>query len=97
MLVDRIAHEADISAASSAEVKNAWIVPPLNHNFSWHVKGEFLGEFAKLRKTTTSSVKPFRSSVRMEHLGSHGTAFHEIFYLFDDFILCRENLSVIKI
>jgi hypothetical protein len=34
----------------------------------------FLGAFAKLRKATTSFVM----SVRMEHLGSHKTDFHEI-------------------
>jgi hypothetical protein len=45
----------------------------------------FLGAFAKLRKETISfvmSVCPsVRPSVRMEQLGSHGTDFHQIWYL----------------
>jgi len=32
VLENRIAHDADNSAPSSAEVKNAWTVPPLNYN-----------------------------------------------------------------
>jgi hypothetical protein len=93
VLGDRIVHEADNSAASSAEVKNVWTVPPLNYNSSSRVKGEFLGEFAKLRKATVSSVKPFRSSV--PRLPWNGLSWN---FLFDDFInSVGENLSVIKI
>jgi len=40
---------------------------------------QFLGTFAKLRKTTIMSVRPLSS--RMEQLGSHWTDFHEILYL----------------
>jgi hypothetical protein len=43
--------------------------------------GAFLGAFAKLRKATVSFVVSARPSVRMEHLGSHRTDFHEIWYM----------------
>ena len=42
---------------------------------------EFLGAFAKFRKSTMSSVVPACPSVRMEQLGSNWTCFHEISYL----------------
>ena len=43
-------------------------------HFDW---GFFLRAFAKFRKAAVSFVM----SVRMEHLGSHRTDFHEIVYL----------------
>ena len=41
----------------------------------------FLGAFAKLRKATRSFVMSVCPSARMNQLGSHGTDFHEIWYL----------------
>jgi hypothetical protein len=38
----------------------------------------FLGAFAKLRKTTISSVVSVRLPVRMEQLDSHCLDFHEV-------------------
>jgi len=38
----------------------------------------FLGPFAKLRKTTISSVVSVHLPVRMEHLDSHWMDFHEV-------------------
>jgi hypothetical protein len=40
-----------------------------------------LGAFTELQKATLSFVISVRLSVRMEHLGSHWTNFHEILYL----------------
>jgi hypothetical protein len=40
-----------------------------------------LGAIAKLRKVTISFVMSVCPSVHMEQLGSHGTNFHEIWYL----------------
>jgi len=42
---------------------------------------QFLGAFANLRKVTISFVISVRLSVRMEHLGSHWTDFHEVWDL----------------
>jgi len=54
---------------------------------------DFVGEFAKFKKSTTSFIMSVCLSVRMEQLGSHWTDFHEIFE-FDYFSkICRENLS----
>jgi hypothetical protein len=54
---------------------------------------EFVGEFAKFKKSTTSFVMSACLSVRMEQLGSQWTDFHEIFEF--DFLskIRRENLS----
>ena len=42
---------------------------------------DFLGAFAKLLKATISFVTSVCPSVRMEHLGFHGTDCHEILSL----------------
>ena len=39
-----------------------------------------VGAFAELRKATVSFVMSVCPSVRLEHLGSHWTDFHEIRY-----------------
>ena len=50
-------------------------------NVRYGKKVEFLGAFAKFRKSTMSSVVSACPSIRIEQLGSNWAYFHEIPYL----------------
>jgi hypothetical protein len=60
---------------------------------SQHNKDNFSGTFAKLRKTTTSSVV----SVRTEQLGSQWTNFHSVLYLNSFLTSAKTSSTFIKI